>query len=63
MNEPLNNTTRCYPRTLLEAFPHDPRNATWIEPPDWHYSYADKVVTIASCIALIATGVIMAVWG
>ena len=59
----LNDTTRCYPRTLHEAFPNHPENATWIEPPEWHHSYADKVVTVASAIALVVFGGIMLVWG
>lgn len=27
-------TTRCYPRTLLEAFPDDAENAKWFFPPE-----------------------------
>ena len=61
--EELNTTTSCSPRTLHEAFPNDPRNATWIEPPEWHYSYADRVVSVCSAIALVILGVIMAIWG
>jgi hypothetical protein len=26
-------TTRCYPRTLAEAFPKDPENYQWFHPP------------------------------
>ena len=27
-------TTRCYPRTLAEAFPKDPENFKWFFPPE-----------------------------
>ena len=27
-------TTRCYPRTLEEAFPNDPAHAQWFYPPE-----------------------------
>lgn len=27
-------TTRCYPRTLEEAFPNDPAHAQWFFPPE-----------------------------
>ena len=27
-------TTRCFPRTLEDAFPHEPKNAEWFFPPE-----------------------------
>ena len=27
-------TTRCFPRTLEDAFPHGPKNAEWFFPPE-----------------------------
>ena len=33
--EDLNPTTRCYPRTLEEAFKDDVRNAQWWFPPKY----------------------------
>lgn len=34
-------TTRCYPRTLNEAFPNDIENARWWYPPEQRWQ--DKV--------------------
>ena len=34
MLEDKNPTTRRYPRTLSEAFPHDLDNAKWWHPPE-----------------------------
>lgn len=30
----MNPTTRCYPRTTRDAFPHDAENAKWWYPPE-----------------------------
>lgn len=34
MLEDLNPTTRRYPRTIKEAFPHDAENGQWFFPPE-----------------------------
>jgi len=34
MIEDLNPTTRCYPRTLMEAFPDSVERAEWWFPPE-----------------------------
>lgn len=34
MLEELNPTTRCYPRTMKDAFPDDVENAEWFYPPE-----------------------------
>ena len=38
----LNATTRRYPRTLSEAFPHDVDNAQWFYPPKAEWSWSDR---------------------
>lgn len=47
----LNPTTRCYPRTLRDAFPHDAENAKWFFP---HETY-----TTLSTFAYYALGAVM----
>ena len=37
-------TTRCYPRTLAEAFPNDPANYEWFYPPEKNDSHANTAV-------------------
>lgn len=32
-------TTRCYPRTLQEAFPHSTDRAQWFYPPERHFTW------------------------
>jgi hypothetical protein len=45
----LNPTTRCYPRTLDEAFPQHAYN--WIEEPLEPIHWADVcIITIALCL-------------
>lgn len=42
-------TTRCYPRTLNEAFPNDVENAQWWYPPEQRWQ--DKVLFAIGVIA------------
>ena len=39
MLEDLNPTTRCYPRTLGDAFRDDVENAEWFYPPERKVSF------------------------
>ena len=41
-------TTRCYPRTMLEAFPDDAENAKWFYPPEQRPR--DKVFFVVAVI-------------
>ena len=50
MNE-INPTTRCYPRTLKEAFPHD--NNNWIDPPKQHITKHDVLMSLLSIFMYI----------
>lgn len=49
--EDLNPTTRCYPRTMDEAFPNDVERAEWFYPPE-------REVTVVS-VVLGGTGLCM----
>ena len=45
-------TTRCYPRTMLEAFPDDAENAKWWFPPEQRWQ--DKLfLALAVCLWLV----------
>lgn len=44
MLEDLNPTTRCYPRTLGDAFPDDAENAEWFYPPEREVNVVSMVV-------------------
>jgi hypothetical protein len=44
MLEDLNPTTRCYPRTMNEAFPDDVGNAEWFFPPERNTTTASIIV-------------------
>ena len=44
MLEDLNPTTRCYPRTMNEAFPDDVGNAEWFFPPERNTSFMSILV-------------------
>jgi hypothetical protein len=44
MLEDLNPTTRCYPRTMGEAFPDDVGNAEWFYPPERNTSFMSLLV-------------------
>lgn len=48
----LNDTTRCYPRTLLEAFPQDVKHWEFIEYPDRRMS----VVGVLMWIVFVGIG-------
>lgn len=50
-------TTRCYPRTLLEAFPDDVENSKWWYPPEQHWQ--DKLVF---WIGIAAWAVVCVYW-
>jgi hypothetical protein len=50
MNE-INPTTRCYPRTLKEAFPQD--NENWIDPPKEKITGHDILMSLASILMYI----------
>lgn len=49
-------TTRCYPRTLAEAFPNDPENGVWFHPPERKRGYANAVMFIAAAMLWISLG-------
>jgi len=40
----LNPTTRCYPRSLADAFPDSIERAEWFYPPDKRWSFWDYVL-------------------
>lgn len=44
MLKDLNPTTRCYPRTLRDAFRDEVEEAKWFHPPEKNYG-ASNVVT------------------
>jgi hypothetical protein len=46
MIQDLNPTTRCFPRTLNEAFPQDSSN--WIEEPEESIGFWDLCMVIVS---------------
>jgi hypothetical protein len=50
MLEDLNPTTRCYPRTLAEAFPNSIDRAEWLHPPERNLGWRN--VAMAS-VALV----------
>jgi len=47
-------TTRCYPRTLLDAFPDDAVNSEWFYPPET--TWQDRVVFWAGIFMWVAIG-------
>lgn len=48
-------TTRCYPRTLKEAFPNDIENAQWWFPPEQRWQ--DKVFFVVGVIIWVGLAV------
>ncbi len=44
MLEDLNPTTRCYPRTMNDAFPDDVTNAEWFYPPERNTTFMSLLV-------------------
>ena len=40
-------TTRCFSRTLAEAFPKDPSNAEWFYPPEKPSGWSNAVLGTA----------------
>jgi hypothetical protein len=45
-------TTRCYPRTLAEAFPDDVENAEWFYPPEQRWQ--DKIFLVVNVCLWVA---------
>ena len=45
-----NDTTRCYPRTMREAFPNDASYAEYIESPHEKISRSDTITLTISLI-------------
>lgn len=40
-------TTRCYPRTMDEAFPNDVDRAKWWYPPEKHWTVGEILMLLA----------------
>jgi hypothetical protein len=57
-----NETTRKFPRTFNEAFPHSLENGAAIEIHVNHWSLADKVIRVISLIGLIVVAMDCLVW-
>lgn len=56
----INDTTRCYPRTLEEAFPWEPKNAEWIEKFDVQpLDYSEYVIIACATIVLLCTMILV----
>lgn len=51
-------TTRCYPRTLAEAFPKDPENGVWFHPPEPKHTWSGAIMWIAG----VMLWVMLAYW-
>ena len=50
MLEDLNPTTRCYPRTLLEAFPNSIDRAGWFYPPEQNNSWCNLLMAYVALV-------------
>ena len=48
-------TTRCYPRTMAEAFPDDAENAQWWYPPEQRWQ--DKVLFAIGVFGWVALAI------
>lgn len=43
-------TTRCYPRTLAEAFPHSTERAQWFFPPEREMTWSSLFTWLAAFV-------------
>jgi len=51
MKQTSNPTTRCYPRTMDEAFPNDIDRAQWWYPPEKKWTVTEVLMLLAGlCI-------------
>lgn len=48
-------TTRCFPRTMLDAFPDDAENAQWFYPPEQRWQ--DKVYFYLGVLFWVVIGI------
>ena len=46
-------TSRCFPRTLDDAFPNDPERVEWFYPPERKRGYANAVMFIVAVMLWI----------
>lgn len=51
-------TTRCYPRTMDDAFKHLGCDPEWFYPPEKHYSWSDSIMWIVA----VMLWVMLAYW-
>lgn len=51
-------TTRCYPRTMDEAFPNDVSRTEWFYPPEPKHTWGNAIMFIAG----IMLWVMLAYW-
>lgn len=51
-------TTRCYPRTLAEAFPKDPQHMKWWYPPEPKHTWGNAIMWVAG----VMLWVMLAYW-
>jgi hypothetical protein len=49
----LNDTTRCYPRTLLEAFPQDAKNWEFMDCPNKRITFWGAVMWAISIVVCV----------
>lgn len=47
-------TTRCFPRTMKDAFKDDPENAQWWFPPERHTNWTNAVMWITGVMLWVS---------
>lgn len=52
-------TTRCYPRSLAEAFPKDIENFQWFFPPERNYSLSNIAMGMAALCLWVWIGFLL----
>lgn len=55
----MNNTTRCFPRRLEDAFSKDPQNAEWFYPPEKTFSAYDIFLWVLSFVLYSVIGYLL----